>query len=558
MISRLQTIVSTVTIFAAAFLPATALGQQSCESVAGLMVPNTTITSAKVMPAGPFTAPPDMLGAIAPVNVPAFCRVTGVIKPTADSEIKFELWMPTATWNGKFQQVGNGGFAGVIPSRGLLGPLVSGYAVAATDDGHTGFTDVSWAVGHPEKLTDFAYRAVHSTADISKAIIRSFYGKQPGRSYFSGCSEGGREALIEAQRFPDDFDGIIVGAPANFWTHQFAGFVWNEQALLDDPESYIPPDKLPVIQAAALAHCKQLEGAQDGILENPRRCDFDPEEIRCAAADGPNCLNAKQVAAVRKIYAGPSNPRTHEQIYPGYLPGNEVAHENWLPWITGAAPGKSIQAFFGNVFFGQMVFENPKWAFRGFSFDSDLRSADQKFGTILNAINPDLERFRARGGKIIQYHGWADSAVAPVNSINYYEDVVSAQVISAENDKGGKRGSADALKRTQSFYRLFMVPGMGHCSGGPGADDFGNQSPVPPPQIDARHDLVSALDNWVDHGVAPDEIIATGYVDGNPAKGVVITHPLCPYPQEAKRIGRGSTKNSDDFVCRLPAHLIQH
>jgi feruloyl esterase len=233
--------------------------------------------------------------------MPAFCRVAGVAKPTSDSEIKFELWLPASGWNGEFEQVGNGGFAGTIPLAAMAEPLLRGYATAGTDDGHVGGTDVSWAIGHPEKVIDFGYRAVHETSVQAKTILREFYGKDPKRSYFVGCSDGGREALMEAQRFPADFYGIVAGAPANFWTHLNFKGLWDERALLDDPASYIPPSKLPALQNAAIAACDTLDGVKDGLIQNPKLCHFDPAEIQCKGADGPDCLTAPQVEAAKKI-----------------------------------------------------------------------------------------------------------------------------------------------------------------------------------------------------------------------------------------------------------------
>ncbi len=524
-----------------------ACGQQSCEKLPTQPLPkDTNITSAKLIDAGPFTADPDWAGPVGPVDLPAFCRVLGRLQPTPDSDINFELWIPTKTWNGKFLQAGNGGFAGTIVYRSMIDALLRGYATASTDDGHKGATDVSWAKGHPEKMVDFAYRAVHLTAESSKAIVRSFYEFSPVFSYFSGCSEGGREALIEAQRFPDDFDGIIVGAPANAWTHQFAGFLWNEQALLSDPGSYVPPSKLPLLQSAALRACAGFDETKGGILEDPSQCHFNPSVIQCKGADQPDCLTAKQVNAVKKIYGGPINPRTRAQIYPGYEPGAEAAPENWPSWITGEAPGKSIQAFFANKFFGDIVFANPNWDFRTFSFNRDMAFADKKFAGLLNAINPDLSRFQAHGGKIIQYHGWGDSAVAPEDSIHYYQ-----QVIEAQRGQGRKLNYSQALQRTKQFYRLYMVPGMAHCSGAPGANNFGN-STIPPSRFDAAHDITTALDEWVQRGIPPDEFIAFGSIKSQSGQQESITRPICAYPEEAHWSGQGSTLDADNFRCVLP------
>ena len=298
----------------AAMLVQVLSAQQPCEKLAGLKLSHTAIASAALVAEGPLP------GATAPGNapaiiVPARCVVKAVAKPTSDSEIKFEVWLPAAGWNGKYQQVGNGGWAGTIPAAAMVEPLRRGYATAGTDDGHEGGAGASWAVGHPEKLIDFGYRAVHETSVQAQAIIRAFYGKDPSYSYFVGCSDGGREALMEAQRYPEDFAGIIAGSPANFWSHLFTGFIWNEQALLKDPASSIPPGKLPAIQKAALAACDSLDGVQDGLIEDPRTCHFDPQVMLCKGADSQDCLTAPQILALKKIYAGPTSPRTARRSF---------------------------------------------------------------------------------------------------------------------------------------------------------------------------------------------------------------------------------------------------
>jgi feruloyl esterase len=529
-----------VLLIGAALVPAPAFAQKSCDSLTTLTLANTTITSATSVAAGAFK-PPAGPGQPAPTDpLPAFCRVAATAKPTADSEIRFEVWLPASGWNGKFEQVGNGGFAGVIPLASMAVPLLGGYATAGTDDGHVGGTDGSWALGHPEKLIDFGYRAVHETSVQAKAIVRAFYGKDLARSYFVGCSDGGREALMEAQRFPDDFIGIVAGAPANFWTHLLVGAIWNEQALRNDPPSYVPPSKLPAIQNAALAACDALDGVKDGVIGDPRRCHFDPAVIQCKDAEGPDCLTAPQVATVRKIYAGPKNPRTGAQILPGFSPGTEAVPGNWALWISGSsAAQRTLQDFFGNTFYADMVFDDPKWDFHSFNFDSDVKTADDKTAGILNSTDPDLTKFKARGGKLIQYHGWGDAAIPPQNSVDYFERVQSAM---------GKTARERDLGATQDFYRLFMVPGMSHCAGGVGATAFGN---VPSAQHDPGHDVVSALDRWVEKGVAPDQIIATGRVGGDPAKGAEMTRPLCPYPEEAVYKGTGDTNSAANFTCQI-------
>ena len=541
-------IVAAIAVLCASALtfPAWAATPQACRNLSKLSLPNTTITLAEFIPAGPFKVPYPSLGGQGPFDLPAFCRVAGVIKSTSDSDIKFELWMPAKDWNGKFEQVGNGGFAGVI-QLGVMAPaLQSGFAAASTDDGHEGFTEPTWAIGHPQKVIDFGYRAVHETAQKSKRIIRAFYARPPRLSYFNGCSDGGREALMEAQRFPDDFNGILAGAPANFWTHLFTSFIWNEQATLNNPASYIPASKLPAIQQAALAACDALDGAKDGVIDDPRRCHFDPAVLQCHGADGPGCLTEPQLEALKKIYAGPKDPRTGEQIFPGLEPGAEAAPADWPAWITGKSPGGGIQFLLGNGFFADMVFGNPKWNFRTFDVHKDTELADAKLGPILNSTNPNLRPFRAHGGKLILYQGWADSAIAPLNGINYYRSVVAAV------GKAGHLGRRRALEKTQNFFRLFMVPGMAHCGGGPGPNSFGALLQPVVPHAGPKHNVFLALQQWEEKGVAPNKIIATKYLDDNPAKGIVRTRPLCPYPQEAVWTGKGNANDASNFVCTVP------
>jgi len=494
------------------------LALMTCESLTGLQLPHTTITSSTMVAEGPFS------NTVA-VTVPAHCEVKAVTRPTKDSEIKFAVWLPATGWNGKYAQIGNGGWAGNIGYRNMVGPLARGYAIAGTDDGHesTG-GGAEWAIGHPEKLIDFGYRAVHETSVQSKAIVRAFYGRDPSLNYFTGCSDGGREALMEAQRYPEDFNGIIAGAPANNWSHLFTGFVWNEQAALSTPGSSIPPAKLPAIQNAVLGACDSLDGVKDGLLEDPRACKFDPSVLLCKAGDSSECLTAAQVDTLKKIHAGPKNPRTGEQIFPGYPPGAEAAPGTWAAWITPANPANAIQFNFGNTYYGQAVFEDAKWDFRKFNFDTDMRFGDAKAGTVLNSTNPDLRSFRAEGGKLLQYHGWGDAAISALSSVDYYDSV------EAFLSRFPDLRSTDrlVLSPITDFYRLFMVPGMGHCGGGADPNSF---------------DTLAPLESWVEKGIAPDQIIG---------KGNGITRPLCVYPKVARYKGSGDANDASNFQCVAP------
>lgn len=546
--------ISAVLIAMCCFLEAGAKAQSSCEKLAQVVLPHATVTLAQAIPAGPFTPlPAPKEKGQQPENgfvglsfdLPAFCKVTAVIKPSADSDIKFELWLPTKNWNGRFQQEGNGGYAGLIPYWSLIPALRQGYATAATDDGHVGSGPPTWAIGHPEKVVDFGYRAVHETADIAKILLRAFYGNPAHHSYFVGCSDGGREALMEAQRFPNDFDGILAGAPANYWTHLFAGFVWNGRAL-DNAGAYIPPAKLPAIQNGALAACDAGDGVKDRIISDPLSCHFDPAKLECKGADSDDCLSAAQVEAAKKIYAGPEDPRTAKQIFPGFEPGDEAGRGGWAAWITGQEPGKALAYFFAGTFFADMVFGDPKWEIASFNFDADLATADSKLGTILNSENPNLRSFEKHGGKLIQYHGWADYAIPPRSSIKYFDSVATTF--------GGEG-------KIKNFYRLYMVPGLEHCSSGPGPTTFlgpyqiqpsldGKENSIVP--LGPGHNMITALENWVEHGVAPDRIVATKYLDDKPEKGVDRTWLLCPYPMTAKWGGKGDWKESSTYTCEQP------
>jgi feruloyl esterase len=520
-------IISSILLVGALVLRSSPAAAQSCEKLAGLKLANTTITAAQSVAAGAF-APP--AGPASPFKeLPAFCRVTGVIKPTTDSEIRFEVWMPGSSWNGKFQGIGNGGFAGYISHIELAGAIARGYAAASTDTGHA-TTDASWALGHPEKLIDYGHRAVHEMTGKAKSIVSAFYGNGPKRSYFASCSNGGRQALMEAQRYPNDYDGIIAGAPANYFTHFLAGFAWNMQATLNDPASYIPSSKVKAIEAASLAACDARDGVTDGVIDDPTKCSFDPSVLLCKGAESDDCLTEKQIAALKKIYAGPRDSKG-EQIIPGFLPGGETGPNGWGRLIMGTGPGKAGQLTFLTESFANMVYNDPKWDFKTFNLERDGKLADEKLASILNATDPNLKAFKARGGKLILYQGWSDAALPPVNTINYFQSVVA------------KLGQRDA----GSFIRLFMAPGMQHCGGGPGPNAFGASVTIA--QSDPRHDLTLALERWVEDGLAPDQIIAAKRQNFDPKSPVLRTRPLCAYPQVARYKGSGSTDDAANFVC---------
>jgi len=527
------------TLLFACIISMPAFAQQPCEKLKDLRLPGVEITSATLVAEGPLPATPGALPLAQPAVVPARCAVKAVSRPTSDSQIGIEVWLPPSGWNGKYQQVGNGGWAGSIPLTSMAGPLRRGYATAGTDDGHAGM-DASWAVGHPEKLIDFGYRALHETRMAAQAVAKAFYGREPERNYFVGCSDGGREGLMEAQRYPEDFHGIIAGAPANDWTRLFTGFVWNEVALKGDPASEIPTAKLAAIQKAALAACDERDGVKDGLIEDPRVCRFDPDVLACTGSESAECLTAPQLAALKKVYAGPKNPRTGEQIFPGYPPGTENIPGGWAMWITLVPSPGPFQFFFGNSFYGQAVFEQKEWDFRKMDFDKDVALAERKAGSVIDSTNPDLRSFRAHGGRLIQFHGWGDAAISPYSSIAYFENVRSFLAKFPD-------ARSDASKPVQDFYRLFLVPGMGHCGGGLGPNSFalGNGTAG-----DAEHDILTALERWVEKGEAPAKLIGTGKAPSDAAK--VLTRPLCVYPQVARYKGSGDPYDAANFECAVP------
>ena len=480
----------------------------SCESLASLAFSNTTITSAQVVPAGQFAPPAPAgkgKGANAYKDLPEFCRVAATLKPSSDSDIKVEFWLPTSNWNRKLQSVGNGGWAGVISYSALADAIRAGYASASTDTGHVGGSG-SFALQHPEQLIDFSWRSEHEMTIKAKAVVQAFYGSAPRLSYWNGCSTGGRQGLKEAQKFPDDYDGIIAGAPAN----RTAISLWIAFAVLKDPASYIPPAKYPVLHQAALAACDLRDGVKDGLIEDPTRCKFDPKVLLCKHGDGPSCLTAPQVDAAKKIYSAATNPRTGQVLFPTLAPGSEL---NW--GIQAAGPDPSANIF---DHFKYVVFKNPAWDWKSFDFDKGIALAEQPENAAMNATDPNLKPFFAHNGKLLIYHGWADSNVSPLNTIKYYKSV--------EDTLGG------AVK-TSNNMRLFLEPGMGHCGGGEGPNVF---------------DKVGALEQWVEQGKAPEKIVATHSTAGK----VDRTRPLCPYPQVAKYKGNGSIDEAANFACQLP------
>jgi feruloyl esterase len=481
----------------------------SCEGLTSFSITTGTITSVEAVEPGAFTPPGEGSGpAVARTygGLPAFCRVVATLRPTEASNITVELWMPLAGWNGKYQAVGNGAFNGSIGYGAMAAALASGYATSSTDTGHTGNT-AEFGLGQPELVVDFGWRSVHLMAVVSKDVIAAHYDEGPRYSYWTGCSAGGRQAMKLAQRFPADFDGIVAGAPGQDWTGRAAAALRVAQRLEANEAARLSEDDRRLVHTAALAACDAADGVEDGIISSPERCTFDPGVLQCDGAKDGSCLTPAQVETVRMLYSSPPNPSTGRPIT-GLLPGSEL---DWtdLGW-TGSARATGLDQF------RYLVHGDPDWTIDQFDFDTDIVRAEQGDAETLNALDPDLEPFFARGGKLLAYHGWSDAQISPLNATQYYEHVVEAV------------GGAD---RVRDSYRLFMVPGMGHCRGGEGPSDFDKMAP---------------LEAWVERGRAPDQLIATRF---GPRGQVEMSRPLCPYPTRAAYDGSGDPRRAESFSC---------
>jgi feruloyl esterase len=476
------------------------LAQQGpCEGLKSLSLPHTTITSSQYVAAGEQRTGRGSQGA----PLPAHCRVAATLKPSADSHIEMELWLPVENWNGKFLAVGNGGWAGNIETGAISAGLARGYATASNDTGHKGGS-ASFAIGHPEKVVDFAYRAMHEMAVQSKALIQAFYKRGPQLSYYQGCSTGGRQGLMAAQRYPEDFDAIIAGAPVNNVIHLNIQSVERQMEMLKAPARIMPAEKVTLFANAVVAACDQNDGVKDNIISDPQMCRFDPQTLMCKAGDAANCLTTAQVETAKRAYAEVKTSKG-AMVYPGSSPGFESGYR--MP-----SPGKPVNPLFGDMprYIGR---QDANWDLMTFDLDTDLALA-LKNASFIESTNPDMAKFKARGGKLLVYHGWADPGPAPQNSINYVSSVKEKLV-----------GNQD------DWMRLFLMPGVGHCRGGVGPD---------------QADFLGAMERWREGGQAPAAITASRAAGQGRTE---MTRPLCPYPQVAKYSGSGSTDDAKNFVC---------
>lgn len=481
--------------------------ESACAAIAHTVLPQVRIASAIMTPAQPSWSPDAHTRPFA-VKAP-FCRVQGVI----ETEIGFELWLPEpGQWNGKFLGTGVGGDAGVFNFRDTPRAVARGYAAGTTDSGHKA-ADRTWMLGHPQRLIDYELRAHHLLAETSKALIRSYYAKPAAHAYFIGCSGGGRQGLKEMQRFPEDYDGVISGAGGPKTPEMTVRRMW-ELLLRDAHPGLMAPADWKLVADAGVRDCDGLDGVIDGVAEDPRRCRFDLASLRCKPGSKGGCLNDEQIAFVRQFYA-PLRDENGRALDQGLLPGVLVDSGR-----SSLAPAT----------FGQAIRGQADWTGEGFSVAGDLAAIDRVMPE-LRADRTDLSAFKKRGGKAILYEGWMDPAVAALMMVDYYEAV--------EARMGGSA-------QTRDFLRMFMVPGMLHCGGGPGADQFGG-SGDDAPQPDADHDLLSALEAWVERGKAPERIVAAKVEGGK----VTRTHPLCAYPAAARYDSRGPTDAAASFTCAV-------
>jgi feruloyl esterase len=486
-----------------------AVAATTCEDLALIVLPDTVITDTERVTSGSFDQPG---GAI---SVPTMCRVSGIVSPA----IRFEVWLPEA-WNGRFQAVGGGGLAGVISYSAMAEAVTDGYASASTDTGHQS-SDSTW-LSDPQRREDYGYRAIHEMTVRAKAVIDAHYGTPPAYSYFNGCSTGGRQGLMEAQRYPGDYNGIISGAPVNRFTHLHIGQLWTAHSTLKTPGAILAADDFALLSEAAVGQCDAVDQVSDGIIRDPSMCMFNPRDLECSSSNRGACLAGPQVRAAEMIYGGATNPRTGAQIYPGLMPGGEgvqPGNPGWSSLMNGETP-----FFFDTAVIGGMAFEDSEWDWRTFDFDSDVEIVDSKLYGTLNAVNPDLRDFDSEGGKLLMYHGWNDPGVMPLNTVSYFDSIV---------DYTGKTTPGDAYQNTTDFARLFMLPGVGHCRGGVGPD---------------QADFMSPIVSWVEDGVAPERITVSAVRDGM----VTMTRPICSHPQVAVYSGQGDTNEEANFECAAP------
>ena len=496
---------------AALLTAALCFAESPCDKLKSLR--DTSIIAVEYVPPGLYNPAPRSVGAAPPppMQLPGYCRVALLLTPSSDSRIESEVWLPAEKWNGKLQVLGNGGWAGVIRFADMGAALREGYASASTDTGHKpddGGGNGMFALGHPEKIVDFGYRALHETTVRAKAIIAALYDKGPKYSYYNSCSTGGRQGLMEASRYPEDFDGVVAGAPANPHIYLHAADIERYMTLRKDPGHTLSPAKLETLHEAIMNACDELDGVKDGLIGNPEQCRFDPGTLLCKGSDSDACLTAAQVEAVKIVFSD-IKTKKGEIVWTGFSLGGELQYSLLTAKIDPNTPPPVRPLDTIRI----LGYQDPNWDWRTWDLDRDLALTDEKAGFI-DVHNYDFSAFKARGGKLLLYHGWSDPGIPAGNTVNFYKKVLST--MGANQD---------------DWLRLFMVPGMEHCGGGSGTDQFNK---------------MGAMERWRELGIAPEQILAY-HVTGSV---VDMTRPLCPYPKSAVYKGSGSTSDAASFSCK--------
>lgn len=510
---------------AAGPLPAAFATPLACAALRSLRLPDARVERAQHQAAGSFTPPQ---GAAFPVGRP-FCRVEIVAQPTPASDIRIEVWLPDAAqWNGRFWGLGNGSFGGQVPHRNLAVRMAAGDVAAGTDTGHQAEpSDARWALGQPEKVADYGHRSVHLAAVHGKQVTAAYFGRPPDRAYFGAYSNGGRQALMLAQRYPEDYDGILAGAPAHDLTGVYATTADVLARIARAPDARLSAAQADLLAATVRLSCDTLDGVRDGVLEDPTRCRFDPAALACHAWPGAGCLRPAQVALVRRLYDG-------AVARPGQSPSGRLARGSeprWRDMLLGDPPEPAAMQAQVTGFFQHLVLGDPGWDLAGFRLDHEGRLARERTAAALDATDPDIRRFVARGGKLILWHGWNDAVVSPTDTLSLHGQIVRTL------------GPAVAARSV----RLFMAPGVEHGVGGPGPDRFGQFAGG---DGDPARSLGAALRRWVEQEVAPEQVIAVRHrTPGDPASGVARSRPLCAWPQVAVYRGEGSTDDAASFRC---------
>lgn len=501
----------------------------ACAALEHIRIADTTIASARILPANSTLKDPDGKPV---VTSTAVCRVEATVSTHPDEHVGIEVWLPTDAWNGRLLGLGSGGFGGAILYSALAPATARGFVAVNTDTGHQGGAQgaigqrLEWAT-NPTQLRDWGHTSVHLMTVAAKAITKRYYGHAASRAYYSGCSTGGAEAMEEVEYFPNDYDGVHAGSPGMGYSHLMESFLWSAKLPAQQPESKLTPEALGVLSRAVLQHCEGEDAVRNGFLANPQACHFEPSTIQCKTGDDAStCLSEAQVHEADRLYSPVLDSRTGKELYPGFVRGSE----NQWALIQGALVPNYAQPLVANV-----VFDDPNWDWTTFDFGADSDRLDARLAPSSDAMHSDLSRFKAHGGKLIMTQGWSDSFNAQTLPIEYFDDVAQRE--------GG-------VAQAQRFFRLVMVPGMSHCGGGSGPTSIGGNSP--PVKMTRDRDVVTALEAWVEHGTAPGTFVSTKYVDDKPASGVRFERPVCTYPDVLAYSGHGNKDAASSYRCTAP------